>query len=215
MNKRFALPTQRKMHPMTHPLLLHVRSLIRTPIAYAKAWQTRLGYGGNTHRWSQTKNFDEAWDERTAQMAAMITPGASVLEFGSGREQLERFLPAGCQYQPSDLVARSSRTLVCDLNQGFPSLSQRYDVIVFSGVIEYIHDIEALFRQVYTVADQCIVSYAPTDQLRCMATRIASGWVNHMSEEKLLRYAERVGFHCEERKIWKNQTIYRLVARQT
>lgn len=198
---------------MTHPLLLHARSLVLTPVAYAKAWQVRLGYGGNTHRWSQATSFNEAWDERTALMATLIAPGTSVLEFGSGREQLERFLPAGCQYQPSDLVARSPRTLVCDLNQGFPVLAQRYDVIVFSGVIEYIHDLDALFAQVRAAADRCIVSYAPTDHLRCMATRLASGWVNHLSEVKLLQCFARAGFECVQQKPWQQQVIYQLVGR--
>lgn len=197
---------------MAAVLLLHVRSLVCTPRAYVAAWRTRLGYGGNQHRWAQAESFNPAWDERTALIAGLIESGTSVLEFGSGREQLERFLPAGCHYQPSDLVARSPRTLVCDLNREFPRLPQRYDVIVFSGVIEYIHDLDGLFGHVRQASDRCIVSYTPTDHLRCMATRMASGWVNHLSESALLHCFARAGFTCVEQKLWQHQVIYVLVA---
>lgn len=212
MNKLFAVSTQREKRYMNHPLLLHTRSLVCTPKAYVKAWIALLGYGGNANRWAKEESFNPAWDERTAMMAAMVAPGSTVLEFGSGREQLERFLPPECHYQPSDLVARSPRTLVCDLNQELPVLTRHYDVIVFSGVIEYINDLDGLFRHARAHAKECIVSYATTDQLRCMATRLASGWVNHLSESALMQCFSQTAWRCEERKTWQSQTIYRLTA---
>jgi hypothetical protein len=195
---------------MLHPIFLHAKSFMASPARYVAAWRRFKGYGTQVDRWSQPQSFDEAWDERTALMANMVSPNSRVLEFGSGREQLEKFLPEGCFYQPSDLVARSPRTLVCDLNKGFPELDGRYDVIIFSGVIEYIHDLDRLFSAVRTHADSCIVSYAPTDLLQCMTTRLSNAWVNHLSEAALLSRLAKAGFVLRHTTRWQQQMIYQL-----
>ncbi len=191
-------------------LMLHLKSLMRTPRAYANAWRVRLRQGHEETRWSQEESFNPQWDARTALMGAMVPAGSRVLEFGSGREQLAQFLPAGCHYQPSDLVARSPQTLVWNLNDGFPPLTEQYDVIVFSGVIEYVKDLPALFAAVRKTCRLCIVSYARTDELSCMATRLASGWVNHLSAAELEQIFTRAGFTMRERMPWQHQTLYRL-----
>lgn len=195
---------------MLHPIFLHAKSFAASPVRYVGAWRRFKGYGTQVERWSQPESFDAAWDERTALMAQMVPPKSRVLEFGSGREQLEKFLPEGCFYQPSDLVARSPRTLVCNLNQGFPAIGERYDVIIFSGVIEYIHDLDRLFAAVRAHADSCIVSYAPTDLLNCMATRLSNAWVNHLSEAALLGRLAKAGFTLRYATRWQQQMIYQL-----
>ena len=170
-----------------------------------------MALGNQLARWADPSSLDAAWDTRTSMIAQMIPEGSSVLEFGSGREILEGLLPPACTYQPADMVARSPRTLVCDLNDEFPRLAQHYDVVVFSGVIEYIHDLPQLFRHVRAITSQCIVSYATTDHLDCIATRQTNGWVHHLSEVELIRMVEEVGFRVQETKPWQQQTIFRLI----
>ncbi len=193
-----------------HAWLLHVKSFLASPCDYLAARRQLAAMGTQVSRWSDLSNHNPAWDERTKLMAAMVDASSSVLEFGSGREMMESFLPKGCSYQPSDLTPRSPRTLVCDLNTGFPELKQRYDVIVFSGVIEYIHDLDSLMQHVRQHCTHCIVSYATTDDLDSITTRASNGWVHHYSDTHLSDLFRRAGFHIAERKAWERQTIYRL-----
>lgn len=193
-----------------HAILLHAKSFLTSPVAYLASLRRLCQMGTQVERWSDLANFDPAWDARTAMIAVMIPKNSAVLEFGSGREQLEKFLPEGCTYQPCDLAPRSARTLVCNLNEGFPALPQRYDVIVFSGVIEYIHDLDALFRHVRASCTSCIVSYAATDDLDCVATRMRNGWVHHYAVTELVALFEKAGFTVAETARWQAQTIFRL-----
>ena len=197
--------------PGKHALLLHAKSFLASPRGYLAARRQRAAMGTQVSRWSDLGNHDPAWDERSAMMARMVTKNASVLEFGSGREQLESFLPEGCTYQPSDLAPRSARTLVCNLNEGFPQLTQRYDFIIFSGVLDYIHDLETLMQHVRQHCTQCIASYPVTDDLDCITTRMRNGWVHHYSGASLGKLFHRAGFHVAERQKWhQHWTIYRL-----
>ncbi len=47
---------------------------------------------------------DEFSDLRNTAIAALVTPGGSVLDLGSGSQTLRKRLPPGCRYQPADLV---------------------------------------------------------------------------------------------------------------
>ena len=193
-----------------HAMWLHAKSFLAGPRSYLASRRELEAMGNQVERWADLTNFDAAWDERTKLIAGMIVPNSAVLEFGSGREQLEAFLPEGCSYQPADIVARSPRTMAANLNEGFPALTRRYDVIVFSGVLEYIHDLEPLLREVRRHADGCILSYATTDDLDCVATRMRNGWVHHYSLSQLLPMIERAGFRVTETKHWNAQVILRL-----
>ena len=55
-------------------------------------------------------------------------------------------LPPDCTYTPSDIVARSPDFLVSDLNEKIPFELSRFDTAVFSGVLEYVYDIEKVFE---------------------------------------------------------------------
>lgn len=190
-------------------IFLHLKSFLASPLRYLLTLRHFIS-GTDIKRWSNITNFDTQWDERTRMMAAMVPPGASVLEFGSGREVLGGMLPEGCYYQPSDIVARSERTLVCNLNESFPALDRKWDYIVFSGVLEYIHDLPGLLKQVRANCHQCLLSYAPTDQLQCMTTRMQSGWVNHFTSQEIAQMLREAGFEEIGQKRWQFQTIYHL-----
>lgn len=203
------MQTEMEMHAK-HALLLHAKSFLASPKNYLAARRQLAAMGTQVSRWSDLQNHNPEWDERTKLMAGMVRANTSVLEFGSGREMLGSFLPPGCTYQPADLAPRSPRTLVCDLNQGFPQLKQRYDFILFSGVIEYIHDLDSLMQHVRQHCAQCIVSYATTDNLDCITTRSSHGWVHHYSDANITELFRRAGFHVSARTPWQQQTIYQL-----
>ena len=99
-------------------------------------------------RWKALQHHEQWWDERTEEMARLIPPGSIIIEFGAGRRQLERFLPPGCKYVPSNLVDRGPGTIVCDLNR-LPLPDLRHlclNVAVFGGVLEYVADVAPCSR---------------------------------------------------------------------
>lgn len=186
-----------------------IKSFLRSPKRFIQSYW-RFKRGDKVGRWQPQESLHDSWKERTQIMAGMIAPGSSVLEFGAGKEHLRSWLPEGCDYQPSDLVARSEQTLVFNLNEGFPALSKHYDVIVLSGVIEYIYDLPALFLSLRAHCNRCIVSYAPLDRLSCIITRWNCDFVNHHTHQQLFNIFAKACFELEEQRSWTQQTIYHL-----
>ena len=133
-------------------------------------------------RWSNIDSLEAAWDQRAEVAAGFVPAGSRVLDIGCGRMALSRSLPNGCDYQPCDLVARDSKTIVCDLNRGqFPSAAAaEADVIVMLGLLEYIVDIDGLFTHLRHAKCDLVVSYCVTD-LTADIDRASLGWINHLS----------------------------------
>ena len=111
--------------------------------------------------WGNAKPREE-WDRRTRMIANLIPPGSVVLEFGAWTRLLERKLPEGCTYIPSDKYDRGPGTIVCDLNGDLPDFPQ-VDIIVFGGVLEYIKDVPRLISHLANRCKAFVVSYAFTD----------------------------------------------------
>jgi hypothetical protein len=168
-------------------------------------------------RWSSPLGLEAWWDERTKAIAQLVPTGSKVIEFGAGRRQLEKFLPAGCTYTPSDLVDRGGGTIVCDLNaRPLPDLSQLApDVGVFGGVLEYLTDVPALAQWLATEGVKtCVVSFDPAPpeletvrRRRELGRRRYWGYMNNLTEEDLLRSFGSAGFVCTYRQIWTSQII--------
>src|SRR4051812_22017601 len=96
-------------------------------------------------RWQIWAREWPRWDERNRILAAYIPPGSAVVDLGSGAQTLREPLPAGCSYQPCDLVPGPAPVIPCDLESGrWPVLPRRYDVAVCSGVLEYMPDVGAI-----------------------------------------------------------------------
>lgn len=172
-------------------------------------------------RWGSAKGFEEWWDERTVILAALVPRGARVLEFGAGRRQLERYLPAECDYVPSDLVDRGQGTLVCDLNRRpLPDLGHiGPTVAVFGGVVEYIADVPSLVRWLAASGiHTAIVSFdaapsgrRPRARLKEAVRRRHNGYMNSLTEDQLIEAFKSAGMMCAEKRAWKNQGVYRFV----
>jgi Methyltransferase domain len=149
-------------------------------------------------RWSHPEISEPARDERAQFAAQFIPAGARVLELNCGRMALRRYLPHGCQYQGSDLIARDDDTVVCDLNAGeFPTKeAAQADVIVMLGVLETIVDVETFFTHLRFCKRDVILTYCATD-LTGACDRAALGWINHFSYFDLARLFDRFGFRIE------------------
>lgn len=188
-----------------------MRQKIKINIEYIKNVFSTMFYrgvgGSDYHRWSNLSNLSSDWDSRTKQIAFLITPRSSVLEFGAGRMVLRDFLPEGCTYTPSDIVDRGSNTIVCNLNAECLYDFPYHDVAVFSGVLEYVNDVPSLISHISKIARTVIASYAVTDYKSNKNIRLANGWVNDYSLSELENVFLQNGFYCDRVETWNKQKI--------
>lgn len=159
-------------------------------------------------RWSNAESFDSKWDSRTQQMASFIHPGDRIAEFGAGMQALREVLPKGCSYQPFDLVAHTQDTRVWNLNQGFPDDVDGFNVAVFSGVLEYLHDLRATFHWLGANFEKVIFSYAVADRVASPLLRNQHGWVNNLYCSELIDLARAQGFTCRVSGAWRDHLIF-------
>ena len=160
-------------------------------------------------RWSELDNLSPLWDARTQRIAAMVPSGRSVLEFGAGRMVLKNMLNQAARYTPSDLVDRGPGTIVCDLNARPLPDFEKHDVIVFSGVLEYVNDVPSLLRHLAPRTDVVIASYAVLE--KNSSGRRVCGWVNDYSAAEFVSVFESAGLKPVESIDWENQVISRFV----
>jgi hypothetical protein len=162
-------------------------------------------------RWGDYGSLSPDWDSRTEQISRLISPGASVLEFGAGRMALKKYLAAGCTYTPSDLVARGDGTIVCDLNAPELPVLPPHDVAVFSGVLEYVNNVQSVISHVGQFVETIIASYAVRECVSERLTRRSLGWVNDFTSEELEELFSRAGFRRDCVENWHEQKIFRFV----
>lgn len=160
-------------------------------------------------RWSQKASLFESWDERTKILASFIKPDSVVFEFGAARLVLRDFIPDNCTYIHSDIVARNESTLVIDLNKNHPELPVS-DYIVFSGVLEYINDVEKVLNYCSNFTTEILFSYAIRENFSNLETRRFNGWVSDLSENDLKEISARLQWKLEKIKNWKGQVLYSL-----
>ena len=161
-------------------------------------------------RWGDPQSLSQDWDSRTIELSKFIPINSTILEFGAGRAILRNHVPPGCEYTPADLVARSNDSLVIDINSDdWPTL-QKYDVVVFSGVLEYVHDLPLLFAKLIPVCNFIVCSYASTDYDAQRSTHIRRhhGWVNDLTAIEFVSMLNSAGYTCVSRGAWNSQELY-------
>ena len=153
-------------------------------------------------RWSDANQLEVTWEFRCEIAAKFITSDSRILDVGCGAMTLERFLPFNCIYKPCDLIARDTRTIVCDLNkEQLPKIElQNSDIVTLLGVIEYLYQPKELFAQIAEAKKSIIVSYCVTDLQPDTEIRRSLGWVNDFSKETFLSMLETAGFSIIETK---------------
>ena len=163
-------------------------------------------------RWGKDTSLHPLWDERTEMIASLVPENSSIIEFGAGQMTLRKHLPKGCTYTPSDIVHRNIseyKSVIYDLNDSKPpELKQKYDIAVFSGVLEYVNDIPKLAKHLSPKVPHIIASYAITDYNPGLFFRRNSGWVNDYDGKSFVSLFEDAGYNCASSIRWKNQNIY-------
>lgn len=160
-------------------------------------------------RWREVDNLSPLWDARTQKIADMIPAHKAVLEFGAGRMVLAKMLKQPARYTPSDLVDRGPGTIVCDLNARPLPDFDKHDVIVFSGVLEYVNDVPSLLAHLAPRTEVVIASYAVLE--KNTTGRRVCGWVNDYQASEFVAVFEAAGFKSVEALDWENQVINRFV----
>lgn len=159
-------------------------------------------------RWKKSREFNADWDERSRILAKMINEGANVIEFGAGNMHLKNYLPSSCSYTPSDIYRRDPAVIYCDLNDEEIIDLKAYDTAIFSGVLEYVYDLDRLFRELAGSLKYINLTYACSDISG--ANRLKQGWLSDYTNSDLRDIFKRNGFEIVEYLEWRKQSIYRL-----
>ena len=159
-------------------------------------------------RWKDSKELLENWNERTYLLAGMIRENARVIEFGAGNMALKDYLSSNCEYQGSDIVQRSPEMKICDLNAGIDFSLEPYDTAVFSGVLEYVYDIDKVFAQLSGEITWVVLSYASRDFIT--ANRESLGWLSDYRKDELEKIFYKYHYEITDYREWRRQSIYNL-----
>jgi hypothetical protein len=133
--------------------------------------------------WLATGWQRPSWDGRNALLVKHIRPGSSVLDLGSGAQTLRGLLPAGCDYQPCDVVDSGPGVLRCDFNRDiWPRVTTRPDVVVVSGVMEYLEQPRDFLARVVTLGDRILLTHAFRPEGQVAQGRM---WKTHLTQPEL------------------------------
>ena len=132
------------------------------------------------------------WERRAQIVGAFVPAGSQVLDLGAGLEALARHIPESCSYTPADVVRRSERTVVADVNRGeFPQGD--FDVIAALGLFEYVHNVKALLTTIRQQAPMLLTSYC-TRTTGDPDTRLERGWVNDYGLNEFVDLCQAAGW---------------------
>ena len=162
-------------------------------------------------RWSTLdRDVSDAWSPRAAFAARMLSDAESIADLGCGHMLLERFLRPDQRYVPVDLVARCSRTVVCDFNRDqLPALGVTHFAAL--GLLEYIYNLDSFLR---AVRGQFVGGVATFYVCRgtTETERLGAGWVNHHTEQEIRQVLEATGFTIQEAFEWaSSHLMFRLI----
>ncbi len=145
-------------------------------------------------RWRKVATEVPPWDERNAMIAKLIPPNSSVVDLGCGAMTLKARLAPGCVYQPCDVVQSAPEVLLCDFNAGlYPALTRHYDYVICSGVLEYMRDPMDFLTRISKFGSKILLSYNPLQNGETKLTRLAKGWLSHLSQPELEQLFRKAG----------------------
>lgn len=162
-----------------------------------------------------------AWRLKRAQVfAALVEPGASVLDLGTGDGALLRYLVEqrgvvgyGLDVSPRAVEfcrAQGLNVELADINQPLAdTLQQPFDYLILSELIEHLPDPESLLNSLRPFARRAIIVSVPNTgyhqhRLRLLFGRFPLQWVVTPGEH--LRFWTRADFHW-----WAAQLGFRIV----
>lgn len=111
------------------------------------------------------------------------------------------------EYIPCDLYKRDERTLVIDLNKKIEYLPY-VDYCIFSGVLEYLLDLEYVLKEAKKYSKNIIFSYSVKTQ--SIEQRALNDWVNHYTELEITQKVSKYGSLSKLKEIFNDQIIFKL-----
>lgn len=190
-------------------LLSKIRKIYKNYLANKRIQKLKETKATDFERWSKDNVFHENWNERTQLLSNFILPDAAIIEFGAGSQVLKTMVTDCKKYVPSDIVKRNEETLVCDLNQPLVLDLSAFDTVVFSGVLEYVFDVDLVFQYLQqNQISQVVLSYCTTDLVA--SNRKLYGWLSDYSEGDLLQIFKANQYTIVATKQWKNQKLFDL-----
>ncbi len=160
-------------------------------------------------RWENNSELFENWNERTKILADYIKPNAKIIEFGAGNMFIKEYLKP-ILYAPTDIVKRFDETTVCDLNKPIEIDIKKYNTAVFSGVLEYVYDMDMVFDQLNKNSiKQIVLSYCCSDINP--QSRAKNGWLSDFSKKDLEKIFDKYNYSIQNYQEWKKQSIFNLL----
>jgi len=180
--KQFARGARDSIHAVLLPIKAAMTSCVRT----------------DKRRWRKVAMEVPPWDERNRLIAALIPANSSIVDLGCGAMTLKARLPPGCVYQPCDVVQSAQEVLLCDFNAGlYPALTRRYDYVICSGVLEYMRDPMDFLTRISEFGSKILLSYNPIQSGESKISRLAKGWLSHLSRPELEQLFRQSGLAFE------------------
>jgi len=163
----------------------------------------------DTSRWKKNEQLFVDWNERTGILGSYTKDNASIIEFGAGNMYLKNILKSGQKYTPSDIVKRFPDTVTCDLNKPITFSLEKYDTAIFSGVLEYVYDVDAVFQQLKeSDVEHVILSYCCNDIIKLSRTK--NGWLSDFSKADMEAIFRKNNYEILDYQEWRDQSIFNL-----
>lgn len=163
----------------------------------------------DVERWSKDNELHPNWNQRTELLASYIKPNSAIIEFGAGVMHLKQLVKDYSSYTPSDIVQRYPETIVCDLNLPITLDLSKYNVAIFSGVLEYVYNVDSVFFQLReSRVPQVILSYCCIDLVN--QNRERNGWLSDFSKKQIEEIFNNNNYKVIDYQEWNNQSIYNL-----
>lgn len=184
--------------------------VITSNIYFNEIKQNLLSLGFNKNQIISYKKFvkaditwgdleeDAKWDRMEARVSALAEwideNDKSVVDYGAGEMYLKKKLHGDVEYYPVDYIQRHDEIILCDLNDKHLPLIAA-DVIVLSGVIEFIRMSDRLLEHVSSQAcKKILLSYITTNKFPDSSARRSSAYINDYSHEDLVKIFTNNGF---------------------
>ena len=197
-----------KIYNVSRNLLRDLTQYYRASVQARETRKLRQNKSTDYRRWERTGELYPDWDERTTILGEFIKPESQIVEFGAGNMALRDNLPAGCSYTPSDIYKRSDEVIVCDLNKPILIDFSKYDTAVFSGVLEYVYDIDKVFNQLKPFVKYVVLSYSCKDITD--TNRLERGWLSDYTRAELERIFKKYDYEIINKGHWRKQILYSL-----
>ncbi len=164
------------------------------------------------NRWKKLANNEiiPSWEWRNLEIVKFINENESILDVGAGNMNLKNMLPTTCSYQPMDCVKGDESTILVDFNNNIiPNLIEKYDVVICSGIMEYLKTPEIFLSIVKQWGTKIILTYVVSESRNYSSKDYdKNGWVSDLSIEQLNNIFDKLGLRITQLCKIKNHTIF-------